>query len=226
MSTRSRLRPRTMKRQPSSWLIVDSDSPAIIAVRSLTKPKKECGPSRSAARRWAGRAFQVVFRPPTAPRTPSPGRRGRSRGPPAARRRSAAELVRSKASRSRTSVMVDPLGAGLEAHDRQQGPAGGVLVDPGVLEDPVHVDVEDPGGVVGALDVPADPEQRLGEPAEHGGRPHCCCPRNSAAGPGSWRVGGPGIGQRQAAAAGERLDAAPRRRPAPRCPWSRRPGWS
>ena len=41
--------------------------------------------------------------------------------------------------------------------------AGAVLVDPRVLEQLVEVHVEDAGGVVGPLDVAADPEQRLGD---------------------------------------------------------------
>ena len=67
----------------------------------------------------------------------------------------------------------------LDAHDRQQRPAGRLLVDAGVLEDQLGLDVEDPGGVLGALDVAADPEHRLRDPAQHRGspslRPCCCC---------------------------------------------------
>jgi hypothetical protein len=35
------------------------------------------------------------------------------------------------------------------------------------LEQELGLYVEDPRGVLGALDVPADPEHRLGDPAEH-----------------------------------------------------------
>ena len=46
MSTRSMLRPSTRNRQPSSWLIVDSASPANSAARSFTNWKNACGPTR------------------------------------------------------------------------------------------------------------------------------------------------------------------------------------
>ena len=51
--------------------------------------------------------------------------------------------------------------------DREQPPARRILVDPRVFQDPREERVENAGGAVGALDIPADPEQRLGDPAEH-----------------------------------------------------------
>ena len=57
----------------------------------------------------------------------------------------------------------------LDAHDREQRAAGGLLVDGGVLEDQLGLDVEDPRGVLGPLDVAADPEHRLRDPAQHPG---------------------------------------------------------
>src|SRR5262249_23009619 len=56
----------------------------------------------------------------------------------------------------------------------QQRSAGGILVDPRVLEHAGAEGVEDPGRVVGPLDVPADPEQGFGDPAEHSRASHCC----------------------------------------------------
>ena len=60
------------------------------------------------------------------------------------------------------------------------GAAGGVLVDPGVFEEQLHVHVEDAGSAVAALDVPPDPEEPLGDPAQPDGSPRdcwcsCCC---------------------------------------------------
>jgi hypothetical protein len=54
----------------------------------------------------------------------------------------------------------------------QRGAAGGLLgavaagAGAGIAEQAVHVHVDQPGGVVGALDVAAGPEQCLGHPAE------------------------------------------------------------
>ena len=80
----------------------------------------------------------------------------------------ALELVGSNASRSMT-VLVPWRSSGTgDAQDPQQGTAGLDLVHPRVLQQPVDVRVEDSRGVVGALDVAADPEQRLGDPAQHG----------------------------------------------------------
>ena len=52
-------------------------------------------------------------------------------------------------------------------HHRQQRAAGQVLLRPGVLEQDLHVHVEQARRVVGTLDVPPDPEQRLRDPAQH-----------------------------------------------------------
>ena len=54
MSTRSRLRPRTRKRQASSRLMVESVSPAMMAARSRTKRKKPYGPDPPAEADLAG----------------------------------------------------------------------------------------------------------------------------------------------------------------------------
>ena len=108
-----------------------------------------------------------------------------------------------------------------------------VLVDARVLEDQLGLDVEDPGGVLGALDVAADPEHRLRDPAQHDGS------RLARVGllllllllvllAGAGRRG---PARRSAASAGRRRrargslaprPARPSGRPAPRCPWSRR----
>ncbi len=60
----------------------------------------------------------------------------------------------------------------LGAHDAQQRAAGEVLLDPRVLEQQLQVHVEDARGAVAALDVAPDPEQALGDAAQHG-RPPC-----------------------------------------------------
>jgi hypothetical protein len=59
----------------------------------------------------------------------------------------------------------------LGAHHRQQRPAGEVLFDPRVFEQQLQVHVEDARGAVAALDVPADPEQALGDAAQHSRAP-------------------------------------------------------
>ena len=74
--------------------------------------------------------------------------------------------------------------------------AGDVAPQPRGVELEVEADVEQPGDVLGPLDVAADPVQVLGDPAEH----------------------------RQAAPAPVARAARPAaRRGGPRCPWSRRP---
>ena len=55
----------------------------------------------------------------------------------------------------------------LDAHHVEQRVAGGVLVERGVLDEQLHLDVEDACGVLGPLDVSPDPEQRLGDAAQH-----------------------------------------------------------
>ena len=121
MSTRSRLRPSTRNRQPSSWLIVDSASPVTIAARSRTKPKKACGPSRSAARRCAGKRVPGrVQRLPHLRRHRLAGAAGVLPGRVPARRRSSSGSSRRRPARSRTGAR----GAGdavrrRHAHDRR-----------------------------------------------------------------------------------------------------------
>ena len=61
---------------------------------------------------------------------------------------------------------------GRDAQHREQGPAVGFLVGVRLFEHPVHVHIDHPGGVVRTLDVPAGPEQGLGDPAEQPGD-HC-----------------------------------------------------
>ncbi len=55
----------------------------------------------------------------------------------------------------------------LGAHDREQGSTGDVFFDPRVFEQQLQVHVEDARRAVAALDVPADPEQALGDAAQH-----------------------------------------------------------
>ena len=57
---------------------------------------------------------------------------------------------------------------------RQQRAAGGVLVDPGVLEQQLQVHVEDARGAVAALDVAPDPEQARAMRLSIGCHPLCC----------------------------------------------------
>src|ERR1019366_7414218 len=66
-----------------------------------------------------------------------------------------------------------PLGLNQDAQDGEQRPARRTLVVEGVLDHTVHVGVDDTCGVVGALDVTTDPEQRLREPREHAALAHC-----------------------------------------------------
>src|SRR5699024_11195927 len=63
------------------------------------------------------------------------------------------------------------------AHHCQQRPTGGVLIDPGVLQQALQVRIENPSGVIGTFNVAPDPEQGLGDAAEHQASPSpvCCC---------------------------------------------------
>ena len=72
---------------------------------------------------------------------------------------------------------------GERAHDLQERPAGGVLVDPRVFEQQLQVHVEDARGAVAALDVAPDPEQRLGDAAQHGRSPRSPTRATAAAAP-------------------------------------------
>ena len=71
----------------------------------------------------------------------------------------------------------------------QQRAGGAVGVDAGVLEQLVDCDVEDAGGVVGALDVATDPVQRFGVAGKHhrllldSTAAVCCCCCCSGRGP-------------------------------------------
>ena len=91
------------------------------------------------------------------------------------------------------TVLVPPRGVLRDAHHGQQDGAGARLVHARVFEHLVEVHVEQPGGVLGPFDVPADPEQRLGDPTQHlgpltaaagrrGGRGRGRCPAPPAAG--------------------------------------------
>jgi hypothetical protein len=84
----------------------------------------------------------------------------------------------------------------VRAHDRQQGPAREVLFDPRVFEQQLQVHIEDARRAVGALDVATDPEQALGDSAQHvdtsatdslvrSWRDCCCCSCWSFLGPSS-----------------------------------------
>ena len=55
----------------------------------------------------------------------------------------------------------------LDSHHAQQRAAGDVFFDPRVFEQQLQVHVEDARGAVAALDVTPDPEQALGDAAQH-----------------------------------------------------------
>ena len=112
-------------------------------------------------------------------------------------------------------------GVARNAHDSQQDSACARLVHTRVFEYLVEMHVKQPGGVLRPLDVPADPEKRLGDPAQH---PALLI----AAGPGEDRdrVRCRGPPARATLAARRLPGPSPARKSAPRCPWSRRPGWS
>ncbi|GAA1182787.1 hypothetical protein GCM10009664_56170 [Kitasatospora gansuensis] len=102
-----------------------------------------------------------------------------------------ADRVEGEPGQDRVHVAV-LLGRDGHAEDGVQRAAGGVLVAPRVLEQPVQIGVQDAGGVVGALHVTADPEQGFGDPGEHGvGGDHCWCPSSWAGPPGVLPVPGP-----------------------------------
>ena len=61
MSTRSSVRPSTMKRQPSSWLMLASASPATIAARSRTQPSRLWRTNAEPPRRAASVACVVLM---------------------------------------------------------------------------------------------------------------------------------------------------------------------
>ena len=154
--------------QLSSRLIVASASPNTIAERSRTNRNSECGPYRRAIVRCCGSALWVTLSDSqisalTAPR----GRRGRSPGPPTARRRSSWGCSgRRRGWPAPARCRPPPPGVG-EPISASRLRAGAALVDPRVLDQPLGVHVEDAGGVVGPLHVAADPEQRLRDPAQH-----------------------------------------------------------
>ena len=105
------------------------------------------------------------------------------------------------------------------------------LVGATVLEQEVVVDVEQARGVLGPLDVAADPVQRLGDAAQHG-RLAAVLAAAAAASPA--RAAGRGRGPTSASVAARRARRQRAARPrdhgrprrAPRCPSSRRPGSS
>ena len=55
----------------------------------------------------------------------------------------------------------------VDAHQGQQVAAGVDLAGGGVLDQQPQVGLQQPSGVLGPLDVAADPEHRLGDPAQH-----------------------------------------------------------
>ncbi len=100
---------------------------------------------------------------PTARCSRSRGPGGRSPGPRSASRRS----TRAGCGRSPRMASTSPrvswpsCGGASEPMTDEQAAAGGVLVDPRVLEQQLQVHVEDASGAVAALDVAPDPEEAL-----------------------------------------------------------------
>ena len=185
MSARSRLRPSTRKRQASSRLIVSSAMPATRAARSRTQPKNSW--VVVVAIRTRSIPIQVVFRHcHRSVETVSRARRAFSLAAPSEPTIALGyDGVVGQTVEDDVPVHVLVLGR-LQTHDGEQRPTGLGLGELGVLEKDLQMDVENPRRVVGPLDVATDPEQRLGDPAQHG-RPRwgpfcrdsahdpCCC---------------------------------------------------
>jgi hypothetical protein len=62
-----------------------------------------------------------------------------------------------------------------DADDRQQRAERLDVAGGGILKEQIDRDVEHSRDILGPLDQPADPEQRLGDAAQHGSLRACCC---------------------------------------------------
>ena len=77
----------------------------------------------------------------------------------------------------------------VQPHHRGDDLAGLAFVDLWVRDEVMEVHVEQAGGVLGPLDVAADPEQRLCGATQHGPT-CCCCSACSVRGPASGATAG------------------------------------
>ena len=66
----------------------------------------------------------------------------------------------------RAGVVMDNL-----IHKEEMPVTIGVFVDPGIFKQQLQVHVKDARCAIGALDVASDPEQALGDPAQHDSAP-------------------------------------------------------
>ena len=185
MSARSSDRPTTRKCQPSSWLITSETSPLAMAQRSPTQRRKTCGPAPFASR--VRSPCQVTFRHSQtssgmASRTPRAFSLAAVSAPATDE---ACLAVEHQGADQLAGVGLVPGADGLvvgQAHRIQQGPDHLVVGLPGTGRQQVQVGVQDPGGAVGPFDVPAQPVQGLGDPAQHGSPPRWSVVRPGSAG--------------------------------------------
>ena len=212
--------------------MVESARPKNSAARSRMNRRNTCGPSRSAARRWPASPCAVTFRHSHISLEIT------------------SRMPRAPAARPRVAPAIALGFCGVVGQPEQRRPDVGPASGPGsmprmpnsgplsapvpslrrrVAEHPVHVDVDEPGGVVGPLDVAPGPEQGLGHPAEQlvvhwsgAALARSAAPRPGRAG----GLRGCGLASSGRAAGVEARPRPTAGRPAPRCPWSRRPGWS
>ena len=239
MSTRSRLRPSTTKRQLSSRLIVESARPKKSAARRRTSSRYAYGPGTAGREALVGQCVPGGVE--ALPHLGGDGLAGAAgvEAGGAERALDGAGGAGVEGELVQDLLHVDAFGARVDTEDGVQGAAGHVLVAPGVLQEAVEVGVEDAAGGVRPLDVTARPGQGLGYAGEDH-VVHCCCapscttPR-APSGP-SWRgttsnavprpSGSSAIGVPSVRASRELGGVRRGPPPAPRCPWSRRPGWS
>ena len=169
MSARSSERPSTRNRQASSWLMVESARPKNSADALPDEPQEHvrAEPLRGAALAGERRGRDVQALPHLAGDHLADAARA---GPRREHRAGdGARALRVVGQPEQRGADVEPVILRLdpeEAEQRAAVRAGSGPLDPGIAEQPVHVDVDEPRGVVGALDVPAGPEQGLGDPAE------------------------------------------------------------
>lgn len=78
-----------------------------------------------------------------------------------------AGVTRPESQPLRRTPGVEQAGRDLDAHDGEDVAGGAGPIDPRILQQGVDVDVEQPAGVLGPLDVATDPVQRLGDPTQH-----------------------------------------------------------